>query len=182
MISVLDAIAVVFGILGVILTIKQNMLCWPTALISVIASTIAFYNQRLFGDMSLQVFYFFAGIYGWIYWKRETNEKLKVKRMLLTEIPVLLIATILQSALYYVLLINFKGDMPLFDAVLTACSLTATYMMTKKWLENWLFWVIIDLAYAELYIIKQMWWFAILYLVFGVIAYFGWLKWRKEAY
>ena len=54
-------------------------------------------------------------------------------------------------------------------------------MMTKKWVENWIIWVVIDASYIVLYGLKEMWLFAVLNLIFTVIAFYGWLKWRKEA-
>ena len=69
----------------------------------------------------------------------------------------------------------------MFDATLTACSLTATYMMTKKWVENWFVWVLIDGAYVVLYGVKYMCVFAVLYLFFTIMAFYGWIKWRKAA-
>lgn len=178
--TLLSVIAFVFGTLGVWLTIKQNIWCWFFALISVVASIVEFYNERLFGDMSLQVFYFFAGVYGWIYWNKKQNETFEVKKIKLKIVPLLLLVTIAQTILYYFLLLRFGGDKPLFDAILTACSLTATYMMTKKWVENWAVWVLIDGTYILLYGIKEMWLFALLYLLFTIMAFYGWRKWSKE--
>src|SRR5690606_327023 len=94
--SPLSLIALVFGALGVWLTIKQNIWCWFFALVSVVASIIEFYNERLFGDMSLQVFYFFAGVYGWIYWKKKQQETFTVKKMNLKNLPLLLLVTVAQ--------------------------------------------------------------------------------------
>ncbi len=177
--TLLSLIAFVFGVFGVWLTIKQNMLCWPVSIIAVIASIVEFYEQRLFGDMSLQIFYFFAALYGWIFWNKQKNTKFAVSKMAFKHWPVLFILTVSQSVLYYFLLSYFKGDQLVFDAILTACSLTATFMMTRKWLENWAAWVLIDFAYVFLYGIKEMWLFALLYLLFAIIAYYGWIKWRK---
>ncbi len=177
--TLLGLIALIFGILGVVLTILQNIWCWPAALISAVASVAEFYQQKLFGDMALQIFYCFAGIYGWVYWNKNKTQKFIIAKTESQKIPLLMAATILQATLYYVLLTKFKGDKPLFDAILTAASLTATYMMTKKWLENWLVWVVIDGAYVLLYGIKHMWLFALLYLVFSIIAFYGWIKWSK---
>jgi nicotinamide mononucleotide transporter len=87
----------------------------------------------------------------------------------------------LQAAVYYRLLIYFNGDRPFLDGILTAASLTATYMMTKKWVENWLAWVLIDVAYVLLYCLKDMWLFALLYFLFAAMALYGWIKWRKTA-
>lgn len=177
----LSIIALVTGTLGVWLTIKQTIWCWPFALIATLASIFEFYEARLFGDMSLQIFYFFAGVYGWIYWNKKQSENFEVKKINSKRIPVYLAATISQAVIYYFLLIYFKGDRPFLDAILTACSLTTTYMMTKKYVENWLIWVFIDATYILLYGLKEMWLFAILYLVFTVIAFYGWLKWKREA-
>ena len=128
--------------------------------------------------MSLQVFYFFAGVYGWIYWKRNQAGVFAVRAMPRSWTGGLILFTLLQAAVYYWLLQIFKGDRPLFDAVLTAGSLSATYMMTRKWVENWLTWVVIDGAYILLYALKAMWLFALLYLVFAAMAFYGWRKWR----
>jgi nicotinamide mononucleotide transporter len=177
--TLLSLIAFVFGVLGVWFTIKQNILCWPISIIAVIASIVEFYEQRLFGDMALQIFYFFAACYGWIFWNRQKNTAFVVSKMRIKNWPLLILITLAQSVLYYYLLSYFKGDQVLFDAILTACSLTTTYMMTRKWLENWVAWVFIDGAYVFLYGIKEMWVFALLYLMFAIIAYYGWMKWRK---
>jgi nicotinamide mononucleotide transporter len=177
--SVLGIIALLSGTLGVWLTIKQNIYCWPVSLVAVLASIIEFYEQRLYGDMSLQGVYLFLGIYGWVYWNKKKSAPFEVKATPLKAVPWLLLATLGQGLLYYALLLYFKGDRPVLDAALTAASLTATYMMTKKWVENWLTWVFIDAAYVLLYGLKHMWLFAVLYLLFTVIAFYGWLKWRK---
>lgn len=179
--SALGIVALITGALGVWLTIKQSIWCWPFALTSVVTSIIEFYHVRLYGDMALQVFYFFAGIYGWLYWNKKKGETFEVKHLDAHLIPLLMIITVLQAILYYYLLVYFKGDRPLLDAILTACSLTTTFMMTKKWVENWMIWVVIDASYIVLYGLKDMWLFAILNLIFTIIAFYGWLKWRREA-
>lgn len=179
--SLLSSIALVFGVLGVWLTILETIWCWPVALVAVTASIAEFYEERLYGDMSLQIFYFFAGIYGWYFWNRNKNKQFLVSRINLGLVPWLLLATAIQSILYYYLLVYYGGDKPLLDAILTACSLTVTYMMTKKWVENWLVWVIIDLSYVLLYVIKDMWLFALLNFFMAAVAFFGWLKWRRMA-
>jgi nicotinamide mononucleotide transporter len=179
--SFLSVIAFISGALGVWLTIRQTIWCWPVALVSVVTSMAEFYNEHLYGDMSLQVFYFFAGVYGWIYWHQHGKMEFRVERMKISLLPLLLMVTLAQAVLYYFLLVKFGGDKPVLDAFLTGASLTATYMMTRKWLENWMAWVFIDGAYVFLYGIKSMWLFAVLYLLFTIIALYGWIKWRKAA-
>lgn len=177
--TILGIIALISGVAGVILTIKQSIWCWPMALISVISSGIEFYESRLYGDMGLQVVYFISGIYGWIYWKQKANAPFSVSHLNLKAVIPLILFTVIQFFIYFFLLSFFKGDKIIFDSILTACSITATYMMTKKWIENWLFWVIIDFAYVILYLIKDLHLYAILYLLFTIMAYIGFIKWRK---
>lgn len=170
----------IISALGVWLTIKQTVWCWPVSLIAVIVSIVILYDARLYGDMALQIFYFFAGIYGWVYWEKNKDQVFKVTSINRNLVPVLIGITLLQAVAYYYLLVYFKGDRPLLDGTLTACSLTITYMMTKKWIENWLLWVFIDAAYVLLFCLKEMWFFAATNLLMAIIAYFGWLKWRRE--
>jgi nicotinamide mononucleotide transporter len=175
------AIAIIFGILGVVLTIRENIFCWPAALVSTVAAAIDFYKVSLFGDMALQVFYFGAGVYGWIYWKQNRSAVFAVSYLHRRWIPFLIIATGAQWFVYYFLLKYFNGARPFLDALLTAASLTTTYMMTKKWVENWLLWVIIDGTYILLYFLTGLYWYGLLYFIFALTAYYGWIRWKKTA-
>lgn len=178
--SVLGTIALVSGVLGVLFTIMQRIWCWPLALISVLASSIEFFQQRLYGDMALQAFYFVAGIYGWYYWGKSKNNEFKVTNTPTSFWLIMLVITFIQCVIYYFLLKKFNGDQIVADAILTACSITATYMMTKKWIENWALWVLIDLAYVILYLKKDMPLFSILYFVFSAMAAYGFYSWRTQ--
>ncbi len=178
--SLLGAIALISGVLGVLFTIMQRIWCWPLALISVVTSFLEFYEQRLYGDMALQGFYFVTGIYGWYYWKKNENKEFNVIHTPRTMWLFMFLATLIQSIIYYFLLKKLKGDQIEFDAILTACSITATFMMTKKWIENWAFWVLIDLAYVILYWKKEMPLFAVLYFVFTAMAAYGFYSWRTQ--
>lgn len=175
-----DWIALVTGVLGVLLTIFENILCWPMALFSVVISGVTFYNQRLFGDFSLQLFYFFSGIYGWFYWGKKKNEVFIVSKMSSKWYILITLSIIFQSIIYYYLLGYFKSDQILFDAILTSCSFTCTFMMVKKWIENWVLWIVIDAAYVFLYLIKDLPTYALLYGFFSLMAYYGFYSWKKQ--
>lgn len=179
--SLISLIALFSGILGVWLTIRQNIWCWPMALISVVTSGIDFYYNRLFGDMALQVIYFLQGLYGWLVWHVKKNEAFEavhmpIKHWLLAASAII----ILWPILYYILLV-VKGNRALLDALLTAASLVTTYLMTKKWIENWLLWVLIDATYIILYVVSGLWSYALLYLVFTGMAAYGWIQWKEIA-
>ncbi len=174
-----SVISLIFGSLGVILTIKQRIWCWPFALIATLSSMVDFFEARLFGDMALQVFYFIAGVYGWIFWKQQQQQVFVVTHTPKKFISVLIIATIAQSVLYFFILNYFRGDVVLADAILTAASVTATYMMMRKWWQNWWCWIVIDLLYVILYLYKQMPLYAVLYLVFTAMSIYGVISWKK---
>lgn len=178
--TLLGLISLISGVAGVLLTIRQSIWCWPAALISVVTSGYEFYESHLFGDFALQVFYFISGVYGWYFWDRNKNKEFIISLLPIKMIVPLVIVTLIQAMVYYFLLRYFKGDQVIFDAILSACSITATYMMTKKWLENWVFWALIDFSYIILYAIKDLWLYAILYLVFTLMAAYGFYKWKSQ--
>ena len=178
--SALGFIALFSGVLGVWLTIRQNIWCWPMALVSVVASGIDFYNTRLFGDMALQVLYFAQGVYGWLAWhKRKSAEFIASRMPIRYWLFVGLAIAVLWLLVYYVL-IYVKGNRAALDALLTAGSLVTTYLMTKKWAENWLLWVVIDATYILLYALTDLWSYALLYAVFTGMAWYGWMQWKKN--
>jgi nicotinamide mononucleotide transporter len=175
-----DWIALITGVLGVLLTIFESIWCWPMALISVIISGYTFFNQRLFGDFGLQIFYLMSGIYGWFYWNKKKHETFTVTKMPIKWFLPIVLSILVQSIIYYYLLCYFKSDQILFDAILTSCSFTCTFMMAKKWLENWILWVVIDTAYIFLYLIKDLPTYALLYGFFSLMALYGFYSWKKQ--
>jgi nicotinamide mononucleotide transporter len=175
-----DVIALITGVLGVLLTVFESIWCWPMALISVVISIVTFYQNRLYGDMSLNVFYFFSGIYGWYYWNAHKGKSFKVSALPMKHLPLIVGSIAVQSVVYYYVLTYFRSDQVLFDSILTACSFTCTYLMTRKWVENWLLWVMIDAAYVFLYIIKEMPTYALLYSFFTLMAAYGFYAWKKQ--
>lgn len=178
--AIWDWIALITGILGVLLTIRQTIWCWPMALISVVISIIAFYQERLLGDMFLNIFYFFSGIYGWYYWNRKKDEQFIVSKTPKKLYLFLFVITLVQVVLYYFILHFFKSDKIVFDSILTACSFTCTYMMIKKWIENWIFWLLIDGSYIMLYLVKDMPTYALLYAFFSIMVIYGYWQWKKQ--
>lgn len=178
--TILGIIALISGVAGVLLTIKQSIWCWPMALVSVVTSGYEFLTAKLYGDTALQFFYFLSGVYGWVFWQKHSNTDFKVSNTPIRTIPALVIFTAIQIILYYFLLTFLKGDKIIYDSVLTALSITVTYMMTKKWIENWICWVIIDFAYIGLYLSKNLYLYAVLYFIFSLMAINGYIIWKRK--
>jgi len=178
--NVIDLLALCFGILGVILTIRETIWCWAAGIISLSIQAFVFYKARLFGDFLLQIFYFISGLYGWIYWNKYKTIEFNISKMSKKNWFLVVVGNIIFCFILYPLLKYIKTDKIIFESILTSSSLICTYMMAKKWIENWIIWILINLAYVYLYLVKQLPTYAILYLFFSVMAFYGFYLWRKK--
>jgi len=176
-----EIIGTIFGFLAVILTIKQNIWCWFFGLIQVIIYSYVFFEAKLYSDMLLHIIYIFLQIWGWYSWKYYKNnlEKLKVsqvKSMLLWGVVVLVFTCVLG------LLMQLKTDasLPYLDAFTTIASLVAQYLLIKKKLGSWIFWIIVDVVAIFIYCYKELYFTSGLYAVFLVLAILGYIEWKKN--
>lgn len=183
-IEVLGAIA---GLIYLYFSLKQIIYLWPLGILSALLYVVVFYNSRLYADMSLQVYYFFISIYGWYFWFNggvKTNEgryKLKVsrlsKKMWLILLSLILILTLISG---YILSNYTNSSLPWWDAFTTSASIVATWMLARKILENWLFWIVIDLVSLLMYIYKGLYPTVFLFFVYSSMAFAGYFKWKKD--
>lgn len=176
----LELLALIFGITGIILTIKESIWCWLADIISVAIQGYVCYKANLLGDSSLQIFYFISGIYGWVYWKKNYSINFKVSNMGNKNWAYVILSVIILSLILYPILAYFKSDRLIIESVLTAASLVCTYMMAKKWLENWFFWILIDLSYVYLYYVQGLHTMSILFIIYSSMAYYGYYTWKKQ--
>ncbi|GAA5144066.1 nicotinamide riboside transporter PnuC [Thalassotalea piscium] len=178
-------LAVISSLLYVILAANNNIWCWPAALVSTTLYTVIFYEFYLWSDSLLQVYYFAMAIYGWICWREHTangNEKplLAINQKTIGfHIKAILICGVI-SLLVGWLMANFTPThFPYLDAVTTIFALFATYLVTQKVVENWLYWIAIDFVSIYLYIEKALIPTAFLFGFFVVFATYGYFKWRR---
>lgn len=134
--------------------------------------------------MSLQVYYAAMSIYGWYYWtkgnEQSTEGSLGVCSVKKTQWIFIAVFFVAVFALLSLLLTLFTDtDVAYFDSITTTASIIATWMMARKMLENWIIWVITDLASVFLYVEKNLWVTALLYLVFTIMAVIGYFEWKK---
>lgn len=178
----IETIAVVFSLLYVILATKENIWCWPAAIISVSIYTYICFNSQLYSETLLQIFYLMMAFYGWRNWKKKkglptTNitEWSATKHVIIITIGILLTFCI---GFYFSCYTDAK--MPILDAFTTTFSIFATYMIVKKVLENWLYWIVIDATSIYLYDQRELEQTAILFALYTVIAIFGYFSWAKQ--
>lgn len=181
--SCLEAVAVLFGIVSVLLSVLENIWSWPTALVNVSLYTILFYRTGLYSDMGLQVVYFALSLYGWYEWLYggKGHTALAVSR---TPAKVWLalgiIGVVFWAADGYATSHLPGVALPYVDAATTTVSLIAQYMMTRKYLENWALWIAVDVVYVGMLIFKGLNLTAFNYAVYLGLAVMGHVTWRRS--
>lgn len=178
-----EAIGVLFGIVSVWLIAHQNVWGWPSGLVNVLLFIVVFYDARLYAATGLQVVYVALLLYGWYSWQRggPGHGRLEVKRT-----PVRMLARLLAvGALFAVALgttlsRHTDASLPFLDASLTSFSLVAQGMQARKWIENWVLWLAVDVCYVAMYAYKSLFLTAGLYVVFFGLAVIGYVEWRRS--
>ena len=175
--------AVIFGIVSVYLSTRQNILSWPTGIVNVTMYIVVFWETKLYADMGLQVVYLILSIYGWYEWlygganRTELPVSRTPPRVALALVAIAAAGAVLLGSL---LARHTDAALPWLDSSLTATSLVAQWMMTRKLLENWAVWMAVDVVYVGMFIYKTLYLTAGLYAVFFVLAAMGWRSWRRS--
>ncbi len=176
----------IFGFFYVWFSIRQNLLTWPAGIVTSILYFGVFLNAGVYAAMGLQLFYLFISCYGWLSWSTSANsdsdhDKLKISRTDNTLWLTLFILSILLTALVYSILVRYTdSEIPFGDALTTSLSILATWMLTRKKLEHWFFWIGIDLFSASLYQYRGLHSTAFLYLAYAVMAGIGYYEWQRQ--
>jgi nicotinamide mononucleotide transporter len=178
-----EILAVIFGILSVYLSTRENIWSWPTAIVNVALYFVVFYEAKLYADMGLQVVYFVLSLYGWYEWLYggENRTELHVSRVTRSLGVRLALIGLLTAAMLGTALARFTdAALPYLDSATTSTSLVAQWMMTRKVLENWAVWVAVDIVYIGMFAYKRLYLTAGLYTVFLVLAVMGYRQWKRS--
>lgn len=180
-----ELLGAILGILYIRFSIKQNILTWPTGLLTSVLYVLVFYTSGLYAAMSLQVYYVVISFYGWYFWLKgkNHNDKTHVSVRVTTGkmwIKLTIATIIIYSAIFFVLTKYSDSDVPFLDSLTTTLSITATWMLAKKYIENWLIWIFVDFVSTGLYLYKNLWPTVILFLVYTVMAIIGYFEWKKN--
>lgn len=180
----IELLGTILGILYIFFSIKQNILTWPTGLLASALYIFVFLNSKLYADMGLQVYYVLISIYGWYFWLKGKKNKdadhvpvKKVSKQLWIKLAA--ISILIYFAILF--LLNFTdSDIAHLDSLTTALSIVATWMLARKYLEHWLIWIFVDLFSSGMYVYKNLWPTVILFLIYTVMAYVGYVEWKKD--
>ena len=180
--STYELIGVAFGLLSVYLTVREQIWLWPTGIVSVAAFAVLFYDIKLYADMLLQIFFLVTSVQGWYYWKRGGRDRGEPPITLLTPRQRLigLVGLLAAIALVGALFARYTdAHIPFWDAAASGTSVVAQLLLMRKKLENWYLWIAVDVLSVGIYVYKQVYLTAGLYVVFLALAVAGLLAWRR---
>lgn len=180
-----ELLGAILGLVYIVFSIRQNILTWPTGLLTSVLYVAVFYKSGFYADMGLQVYYVAISIYGWYFWlkggKQQKNEPLQVQTTSIKLWLKLAAAFFLIYAIILFILLNFTDStVPYMDTLTTALSVVATWMLARKLIEHWLIWIVVDLISLGLYVYKSLWPTVILFVVYTIMAFIGYFEWKKD--
>lgn len=182
--SWLEGIAVFFGILSVWYAKKADILVFPTGIISVVIYIYICFFARLYADMGINFVYFVMSVYGWYNWTRK-RDNVKVIPISWCNARDHLASAIMMLGFFFLLsyfLSNYTdSNVPIIDSLTTSIFIVGMWLMARKKVENWIYWIIGDLISIPLYFYKDLALTSIQFTVFLVLAVLGYLEWRKKA-
>jgi len=181
---VLEITAVIFGLLSVWYAKKDNILVFSTGLINTSIYVFLLWKWSLLGDMMINAYYFIMSIYGWYHWTRKkgTEEAFPIAKISKLEIKVatlLFIGAVIFVIEVYLFFNKFTTWMSYVDTFITGVFFVGMWLMAKRKIENWFFWILGNLISIPLYFSKGYTFTSFQYLLFTIIAVFGYLEWKK---
>lgn len=183
--STLEIVAVILNTLGVLFTVRRNVLGWPVGIVGVLLYAVLFYRWKLYDDMALQGVYVLTQFYGWRSWA--TSEERAGQPI--SPIPLrigpalsgLVVTALCAGALGYLMRVGTDDAFPWSDATLTCFSLLATVWAARRHEATWWLWVVVDTAYGVLFLYRGNMLTAGLYGIFTALAVYGCVTWRQAA-
>ena len=169
--------------LGIWLTTRRLLICWPVVLAADFLYLAVFYQARLFSDALLQVFFVAFTLYGWWHWWRGVRKEGDVRVVPLSVRGWLagLTAGALGAVFLGWLMVRIGAALPHLDAALTSFSLVASWWQARKYTANWLLWIVVNVVYIGEYLYKDLRLTAFLYLGLVALAVLGLRDWRRAA-
>ncbi len=182
--SILELVAVLFGLLSVYYSMKINILVFPTGIISVLIYVYITWTVGLYADMFINWIYFVMSVYGWYKWLRpsagkpqlpvtRSSNRLRLTALITTAASFFIMQSVLRSFT--------DSTVPTIDAFTTAVFITGMWLMALKKVENWIYWIVGDVVSVPLYFHKELIFTSLQFSIFLILAIMGLLRWRKEA-
>ena len=179
----LEIIAVFFGFLSVWFSKNNNILVFPTGMINTSIFVYLLLKWSLLGDMIINAYYFIMSIYGWYFWLKGTNNTISpISKVSNTDIRIVVLLFISSSvfvSLVYSFFDKWETIVSYIDILTTAIFFAAMWLMAKRKVESWIFWIVGNIISVPLYLHKGLAFTSIQYFIFTVIAIAGYIKWKE---
>lgn len=180
----LQIVGTLLGLLYLWLEYKANIWVWIVGAIMPMVHGMLYLQSGIYADAAMQLYYVAAGIYGLFVWLR--GEKRSEKRIDIQHTPkkwilsLVAVYVVLHISLYFLLTEFTDSRVPLFDSMSTALSIVAMWMLSRKLVEQWLVWLVVDMISVGLYLYKGIPITAMLYMLYCALAVAGYMRWRKQ--
>ena len=181
---VLQIVGVVLGLIYLYLEYRANIWLWVVGLIMPVVHGTLYYRSGLYADFSMQLYYIAAGLYGLMAWSRKPKKKSESPlKISFTPIGVwpkaFAIYALLHAAISWLLVSFTDSSVPFWDSLSTALCILAYWMLSRKYVEQWLVWLAVDVITVGLYIYKDIPLTAGLYALYSALAVAGYMRWRR---
>jgi len=181
--TTLEYIAVLFGIISVLLSRIENIWVYPTGIINTSIYIYISFIGGLYAEAGVNVYYTIMSVLGWIWWLKKQHGKktIQIHYSSKREWGITILFFLICWLVLYLILYNFTNStVPWVDGFASASAYTAMWLMAKKKIENWLWWIITNTTSIPLYFIKGYVFTSFQFLVFLILAILGWVEWRRR--
>ena len=182
----LDITATIVGLVYIWLEYRASIYLWIAGIIMPAIDIFLYYEAGLYADFGMAIYYTLAALYGYAMWKwgkkrgTAADEQLPITRFPRRKVlPVALLFAVAWAAIYEILIHFTNSDVPITDSFANALSFVGLWALARKYLEQWMVWIVVDVVLSALYIYKGIPFKASLYALYVVIAVAGYFKWKK---
>ena len=178
----LEILGTIVGLVYLYLEYKADIWLWLASIIMPAIYLVVFYDAGLYADTAINIYYLVVAIYGWFSWKYGSGKssELAISNISPRQIVAMVgLYAVMQVAISLALLHLTDSDVPWFNGLTSALSIVGMWMLARKWIEQWIVWIVVDILSAGLYCHKGLYLTAILYALYAVIAIFGYRKWKQ---
>ncbi len=180
----LQLTGVALGLLYLWLEYRADIRLWVVGLVMPLVHGVLYYQSGLYADCAMNAYYVLAGVYGLFVWRRTPRREGAALRIGRTPAATALrlsgIYAVLHVSIYFLLVRFTNSTVPFWDSLTTALSVVAMWMLSRKYVEQWLVWLAVDVITVGLYAYKGIPFTAGLYLLYSVLAVAGYLRWRRQ--
>lgn len=181
---ILQVVGTTLGLLYLWLEYRANIWLWIVGAIMPMVHGVLYLQSGIYADAAMQLYYILAGLYGLMVWRRKPKEgaTLPIRHTPKQWIPSLIAVYVVLHVVIYFILVEFTDSrVPIFDSMSTALSIVAMWMLSRKLVEQWLIWLVVDMISVGLYMYKGIPITSGLYTLYCILAIAGYLRWRKVA-